>query len=367
MKGMQRWFFVAFLLAGGVQAAASEACLGQDGHWDVACLRQRYLVPQAGWPAPRIEGGGEWREMAAVHTPDLPKTVPYALLKLGIRLFYDPALSASGEIACASCHRPEAAFADNRAISPGHAGRLGRRNAPALVGVVTASSLFWDGRAPTLEHQALGPIADTNEMAMPLAELPAKLAARPEYRAEFRQAFGDGEVTLARLQTALAAYQRTLQPERTRFDRFLEGEVAALDERELLGLHLFRGKAGCMTCHSGPTLNDNRFHNLGLTYFGRNKYEDLGRYEVSGDVRDVGKFRTPTLRNVARSGPWMHNGLFGSLRGILNMYNAGMFRPPPANAAQAADPRFPVTSDLLKPLKLSEEELQALEAFLKVL
>jgi len=347
--------------------ASGDLCQQPDDHWSDTCLRRIYAKPLALWPAPRIEGGGPWQEMAPASHPDLSDSVPYGLLRLGIELFYDPALSASGKISCASCHRPNAAFADNQTISPGHAGRLGRRNAPALVSVASATSLFWDGRAPDLEHQALGPIADSKEMAMPLAELAARLAARPGYPQRFQTAFGDPTVTLARIQSALAAYERTLQPARTRFDRLLEGDVDAFDTRELLGLHLFRGKAGCMTCHSGAALNDNRFHNLGLTYFGRSKYEDLGRYGVSGDPADVGKFRTPTLRNIGRSGPWMHNGLFVSLRGIVNMYNAGGFRPQPANMTQAADPRFPITSDLLKPLHLSEEEVQALEAFLNIL
>jgi len=365
MHRASKLFFLAAACLCSAAAFSAEPCR-QEAAWDVACLRQRYAVPLKAWPAPRIEGGGEWREMAAVNPPDLPKTVPYALLRLGIRLFYDKALSDSGEIACASCHRPDHAFADTLPVTPGHAGRKGMRNAPALVGVSHATSLFWDGRSPTLEHQALGPVADPAEMAMALDKLPGKLAAIAGYREDFRRAYGDDAVTLPRIQSALAAYERTLVPTPTRFDAFLKGQAQALDDKELLGLHLFRTKAGCMTCHHGPALSDNKFHNLGLTWFGR-KYEDLGRYKVTGDVRDVGKFKTPTLRNVAQSGPWMHNGLFPALRGILNMYNAGMPRPKPVNEAQAADPRFPVNSGLLKPLDLNEEEIRALEAFLHVL
>ncbi|KAB2916031.1 MAG: cytochrome-c peroxidase [Dechloromonas sp.] len=359
------------LLAGTLLAAlpaaatAGEACQAA-GNWDIQCLRQAYGKPLAAWPAPQVEGQVAWREMASLQPPDLPATLPYPLLKLGIRLFFDPALSASGKIACASCHRPEHAYADTLAVTPGHEGRLGRRNAPALVGVAGASSLFWDGRSPSLEHQALGPIADPAEMAMELRQLPAKLAAIPGYAEDFTAAWGDPAVTLERIQATLAAYQRTLVAERTAFDAFIDGDGKALDDQQLLGLHLFRTKARCMTCHSGPTLSDNEFHNLGLTYFGR-KFEDLGRYNVTGRNEDVGKFKTPTLRNVSRSGPWMHNGLFKSLRGLVNLYNAGMARPKPASEAQAKDPRFPVTSDLLKPLKLDEREAQALDAFLKVL
>ncbi len=366
---MRTLFTLIYILAsalGAHTAMASDRCHSSDGKWNPTCLRQQYAPPIAKWPAPRVEGNGEWREMAPVAVPDLQKTVPYAMLRLGIRLFYDPALSRSGSISCASCHRPDHAFADKLAVTPGHEGRLGNRNAPSLVGVSHATSLFWDGRSPTLEQQALMPIADPNEMAMSLTELADKLAAIPGYREDFQRAYGDPEISLARIQTALASYQRTLVPKTTRFDDFLRGQTQALNDKELLGLHLFRTKAQCMTCHHGPALSDNKFHNVGLTYFGR-KYEDLGRYHVSGDVKDVGKFKTPTLRNVSQSGPWMHNGLFRSLRGLVNLYNAGMPRPKPANAAQAADPRFPVTSDLLQPLKLTEEEMQALTAFLSVL
>lgn len=350
---------------GAFAAFAGEPCL-EGGKWDAKCLRQQYQAPLKAWPAPRIEGGGDWREMAAVTPPDLPGSVPHAQLRLGIRLFYDPALSASGELACASCHRPEQAFADTLPVTPGHAGRKGKRNAPALVTASHSTSLFWDGRSPTLEHQALGPIADPAEMAMALERLPAKLQAIAGYPEDFARAYGDPAITLERLQSALAAYQRTLVPAATRFDDFLRGKGDAYSDQEVLGLHLFRTKAGCMTCHHGPALSDNGFHNLGLTYFGR-KYEDLGRYNVTGDARDVGKFKTPTLRNVARSAPWMHNGLFPSLRGVVNMYNAGMFRPKPQNAAQAADPLFPVTSGLLKPLDMNQEEIRAVEAFLRTL
>ncbi|MBF0806875.1 cytochrome-c peroxidase, partial [Streptococcus sp. 19428wA2_WM07] len=141
----------------------------------------------------------------------------------------------------------------------------------------------------------------------------------------------------------------------------------ALNDRELLGLHLFRTKARCMSCHSGALLTDQQFHNLGLTYYGRKKYEDLGRYLVTGKNEDVGKFRTPGLRGVAQSGPWMHNGLFPQMVGLLNMYNAGMSRPVPQNAQQAADPKFPVTSPLLRPLQLTSDEIIALKSFLEVL
>lgn len=374
----QTTFAVAALLAGGAglmtsmdgrasdTVSAGVACAADKG-WDMACLRQLYAQPIARWPRPQVAEGVTPAEMAPVSAMPQPQVAP-AVVALGQRLFNDPRLSRSNAVACISCHSPAHSFADNKRASIGHDGRLGQRNAPGLLGVGQLKPLFWDGRAATLEEQALGPLQHPDEMAMDVPALAAKLAALDDYPAQFDAAFGPGAgVSLPRILTALADYQRTLLPPVTRFDTFLEGQRAQLNDRELLGLHLFRTKARCMTCHSGALLTDQQFHNLGLTYYGRKKYEDLGRYLVTGKDEDVGKFRTPGLRGVAQSGPWMHNGLFPQMVGLLNMYNAGMSRPVPQNAQQAADPKFPVTSPLLQRLQLTSEEIIALKSFLEVL
>ncbi|SDA83101.1 MULTISPECIES: cytochrome-c peroxidase [unclassified Janthinobacterium] len=374
----QTTFAVAALLAGGAglmtsmdgrasdAVSAGVACAADKG-WDMACLRQLYAQPIARWPRPQVADGVTPAEMAPVSAMPQPQVAP-AVVALGQRLFNDPRLSRSNAVACISCHSPAHSFADNKRASIGHDGRLGQRNAPGLLGVGQLRPLFWDGRAATLEEQALGPLQHPDEMAMDVPALAAKLAALDDYPAQFDAAFGPGAgVSLPRILTALADYQRTLLPPVTRFDTFLEGQRAQLNDRELLGLHLFRTKARCMTCHSGALLTDQQFHNLGLTYYGRKKYEDLGRYLVTGKDEDVGKFRTPGLRGVAQSGPWMHNGLFPQMVGLLNMYNAGMSRPVPQNAQQAADPKFPVTSPLLQRLQLTSEEIIALKSFLEVL
>ncbi|MDO8051686.1 cytochrome-c peroxidase [Janthinobacterium sp. SUN211] len=373
--GKTGWVAAALLamtvgLPAGGDAAAREAtttvCATPAG-WNAACLRQAYARPIADWPRPHLPVGVAAAEMAPVSAIPVPPVAP-AVAALGQRLFNDPRLSRANAVACISCHSPAHSFADSKRASVGHEGRLGQRNAPGLLGVGQIKSLFWDGRAATLEEQALGPLQHPDEMAMDVPALAAKLSALDDYPAQFDAAFGRGAgVTLPRILTALADYQRILLPPVTRFDTFLEGQRADLNDRELLGLHLFRTKARCMTCHSGALLTDQQFHNLGLTYYGRKKYEDLGRYLVTGKDEDVGKFRTPGLRGVAQSGPWMHNGLFPQMVGLLNMYNAGMSRPVPQNAQQAADPKFPVTSPLLQRLQLTSDEIIALKSFLEVL
>lgn len=348
------------------EASSAAECATPNG-WDRACLRQVYARPIAGWPRPHVPAGVTAAEMAPVSAMPVVPVAP-AVAALGQRLFNDPRLSRSNAVACISCHSPAHSFADNKRVSVGHDGRLGQRNTPGLLGVAQITPLFWDGRASTLEEQALGPLQHPDEMAMDAAALPAKLATQGDYAAQFDAAFGKGAgVTLARILTALADYQRTLLPPVTRFDTFLEGRRTALNDRELLGLHLFRTKARCMTCHSGALLTDQQFHNLGLSNYGSRKYEDLGRYLATGKNEDVGKFRTPGLRGVAQSGPWMHNGAFAQMVGMLNMYNAGMSRPAPHDAQQAADPKFPVTSPLLQPLQLTSDEIIALKTFLEVL
>ncbi|GAB2180826.1 cytochrome c peroxidase [Denitratisoma sp. agr-D3] len=343
-------------------AWADATCLRETG-WDKSCVVALYAAPSRQWPRPAVDNGIAWRELSSLPTgPSLSKQ----RVALGSRLFNDPRLSRSNTIACASCHQVDKGYTNGQAVAVGHDEAKGSRNVPGLWNLHGARALFWDGRADSLETQALGPIANPVEMAMSLEKLAAKLAGIAEYRRDFALAFGPGPISLDRISRALADYERTLRSPFTRFDRFLAGERAALSEDETLGLHLFRTKARCLNCHYGSRMTDDGFHNLGLTYFGR-KYEDFGRYEVTGRKEDVGRFKTPGLRGVGSTGPWMHNGLFPQLAGILNMYNAGMPSQVPNDAAQAANPLFPVKSSLLKPLALNREELDALLAFLLTL
>ena len=367
MGNVHRTFLTAcwlgLWLSNAASASGSDTACLRDKGWDKGCITALYAVPRQAWPRPTIDAGVTWQELAPL--PPVPSSPPLRVA-LGEKLFGDPRLSRSNTISCASCHQADKGFSNGQAVAVGHDEAHGTRNAPSLWNLDGAKALFWDGRAATLEIQALGPLANPVEMAMPLDRLPVKLEKITEYRRDFAAAYGPGPITLAKLSNAIATYERTLRSPGTRFDRYLAGERNALSEEEVLGLHLFRTKARCLNCHQGARMTDNGFHNLGLTYFAR-KFEDLGRYEVTGRKEDVGRFKTPGLRGVSHSGPWMHNGLFPQLTGILNMYNGGMPSPTPSDAIQAANPLFPVKSPLLKPLSLSREELDALLAFLLIL
>jgi cytochrome c peroxidase len=189
-----------------------------------------------------------------------------------------------------------------------------------------------------------------------------------QYPALFQQTFAlTGPIKAEHIAQALATFQRTLvkATRNTAFEQLLLGRPQRMSDRQLLGLHLFRTQARCMNGHFGPSLSDDQFHNLGLTYYGR-KYEDHGRYEVTGKAQDVGAFRTPSLRLLSKSAPWMHNGLFVNMDGTIALYNVGMSHPRPTEQ-QKNDPLFPKTSDRLKPLGLNRDQRRALNDFLDTL
>lgn len=345
-----------------------QASVNPDMAADVDCLRRAYGQSTARWPVPTVQPGVTWQELAPlppITTPPDNPTTP-AKVALGQRLFNDPRLSRSGQIACASCHERDLGFADGRRVSFGHDRQPGRRNAPSVAMAGYAHRLFWDGRAATLEEQALLPIADPREMAFSADQAAARLHKDAGYRRQFAAVFGDDRIDTHRLGQAIAAFERSLAPVRNRFDRFLGGQSAALDDQQLRGLHLFRTRAGCMNCHSGPALTDNGFHNLGLHFHGRAR-QDLGRYEITGQPADSGRFRTPSLRGVAGTAPYMHNGVMPRLDGVLRFYNVGGGKPRAPADLPADAPPFPQPDPLLQPLGLERDELQAIEAFLRTL
>jgi cytochrome c peroxidase len=246
-------------------------------------------------------------------------------IELGRRLFFDRRLSRDGSIACASCHDPERTFSDGRAVAIGVFGRVGRRNAPALINRGYGRAFFWDGRVATLEEQVLKPIQDSNEMDMTLPEAAERVS-----------------LSIEEVSRALASYVRSLLSGDSAFDRFVNGDRRALSSEEEAGLRLFRGKGNCVACHVGPNFTDERLHNTGVAW------RD-GRLAEKGAGR--GDFKTPTLREVARTAPYMHDGSLTTLEDVIAYYDRGGNRNPGLDSE-------------LRPLRLSTAEKQALVAFL---
>ena len=332
-------------------------------------LRQAYAGPQSTWPAATLDAS------VLALTDTLPRLVALerdmfprpdrARTDLGERLFFDPRLSASNQISCASCHDPDLAWGDGRRQSFGHDRTQGLRNAPSLLNVSLWTSFFWDGRAPTLEEQVFGPLQDHKEMMEDLAGMERELNAIPEYVGAFKKAYGVTTITRDDVARALADYERGIRSRRSRVDRFLDGDREALTEAELRGLHLFRTKARCLNCHHGPLLSDQLFHNSGQHLLGRPQ-QDLGRYYVTGDTADIGKFRTAMLRDIAYTDPYLHHGNIRELREVLTMYNSGMPQIIPRHVRDTAS-IIPKHDPLFQPLGLDDGEMDDLLAFLEAL
>jgi len=265
---------------------------------------------------------------------------------LGERLFFDPILSSDRTVSCSTCHLPVLAFTDAHLRSVGVQGRRGRRNAPSLLNVAYRTSLFWDGSQRSLESQALTPLEDSLEMDLPVADALARLAAHPEYPALFAEAF-DGEGPNAQtLSFALAAFQRTLVSAPVAFDRHRAGDREAFSDKEQHGLFLFEGH--CQSCHAGPFLTTGGFANNGAAVTD----EDSGRERVTSDPADRGTFRIPSLRAVARTAPYFHDGRFNTLEAVVDHYNRG------GDGTPGQDER-------IGPLSLTDAERAALVAFLR--
>lgn len=329
-------------------------------------LREAYSKPTSEWPAPTVDDGVMWKELGLLPQVLHPEENPFSKEKalLGRTLFFDPRLSRTQEMACASCHDPDLGWTDGKTVSFGLSRSELKRNSPPLMNLAHFESFFWDGRAKSLEDQAEQVLANPLEMDCSEDSIQERLGAMPGYQESFRKAFGDPEITIERVAQAIACFERTLVGGRSRFDTFLKGKPEALTDAEIRGLDVFRTTGRCMNCHNGPLLSDNQFHDIGLSYYGR-KYEDRGRYEITSNAEDVGRFRTPTLRNIANTRPYMHNGLF-ELPNVLRMYNAGMPTLVPKEDQQD-DALFPKKSPLLKPLGLNSQDLEDLEAFLEAL
>lgn len=287
-------------------------------------------------------------------TPEVTRE-PATKEELGELLFSDPILSQGNQISCSSCHIPEHGFADTSRVSKGVDGKTGTRNTPSAMNLSARNFFFHDGRAATLEEQAVGPIENPVEMNLPVAEAVKKLKASKEYSAFFKKIYNESP-SRELLLDAIASFERTLETGDTPFDRYMKKDKTAMSEAAQRGQTIFNEKGKCFDCHFGPDFTGDQFRNIGL-YNGK-ELTDKGRYEITKDTADIGKFKVPGLRNVAVTGPYMHNGMFRTLAEVIDYYNA------PSDFVKGS-----INSDtlLLKPLGLSTTEKADLLEFLNAL
>ena len=274
-------------------------------------------------------------------------------IELGRAIFFDKRMSKDNTIACASCHMAKKGFTDGMPVSTGIKGLKGGRSAPVSFNRVYSKAQFWDGRAATLEDQSIGPFANPIEHGFANHdEMVAKMKKMPGYRKLFQEVFG-GEITIQDVGRAVASFQRTVLSGNSAVDKYdLGGDQNALSDSAKRGLELFRGKARCTRCHSGFNFTDEKFHNLGIGW-DDNKV-DLGRYMETKNPEDIGAFKTPTLREIARTAPYMHDGRFKTLEEVVKFYNQGGVKNPHQD-------------NTIIPLEMTDEEQQDLVAMLKSL
>lgn len=295
--------------------------------------------------------------------PENPMTVEGVLL--GRKLFFDPILSVDSTMSCSSCHLQQGNFTDNLATSTGVAGTAGRRSSMSLLNVAFHySGLFWDGRAETLEEQALLPVEDPVELMENWPNVEAKLRRHADYPADFRKAFGirnKSDINRELAAKAIAQFERTLiSSGQSKYDRFIRGEIF-LDDDEFNGMEMFFDvnnelpDAECSHCHAPPLFTINEYRNNGIEPItALADFMDRGIGEVTGDSLDYGKFKIPTLRNIEFTAPYMHDGRFATLEEVLQHYNSGGHRQ------KNTDP-------LIRPLGLSPAQIQDLLAFIRTL
>jgi cytochrome c peroxidase len=305
------------------------------------------------WPGMTARADGLFfstKPLPPVPVPgDNPQTEAKVLL--GKQLYFDKRLSADGTVSCASCHDPKAGWADPRPVSEGVGGAKGGRNSPTVLNTAFNRVQFWDGRAPTLEAQAVGPIQNPVEMKMTLPACIACIEGIAGYAAQFRQVFGTGptEETIGK---AIAAFERTVISANSAFDRYMAGDRKAMSPSAVRGMVVFNGHGHCSACHSGPNFSDSNFHNLGIGMKAANP--DVGRYAETKLAKDYGAFKTPTLRSIALTAPYLHDGQTKTLEEVVEIYDRG--GEPNAHL----DP-------LMVPLNLTRREKADLVEFLKAL
>lgn len=290
--------------------------------------------------------------LGPLRRPPVPDDNPMtdAKIELGRMLYYDPRLSANGTLSCATCHNPALGWADGLATGIGINGEKLGRSSPSVANAAYYETQFWDGRAPSLEEQAKGPIQAAKEMGNTSDKALKTVASIPGYVKRFQEVFG-GPVTFDGIAKAIATFERIVVDLDSPFDRWARGNDAAMTDAQKRGFDLFTGKARCATCHSGPNFADKRYHNIGLPD------GDEGRGAVSKDPKEKGAFRTVTVRNAALTAPYMHNGSLKTLREVIDHYEKT------SNEKE----KHPNMSIFNLPFKLEEAEKKDLEAFIHAL
>jgi len=283
-----------------------------------------------------------------------PKDNPYSAAKveLGRYLYFDQRLSADNTVSCASCHDPRHAFTDGAAVSTGIRSQKGNRSAPTIINRAYALAQFWDGRAGSLEEQAKGPMANPIEMGNTHDAITGRLQTIPGYRPLFAKAFGTEEITIDRAAMAIACFERTVLSGNAPYDKYKRGDKKAMTPAQVHGMKVFFDKAKCDKCHEGGNFTLNAYANLGV---GTDKPEpDVGRFAVTKDARDWGVFKTPTLREIEHTGPYMHDGSLATLEDVVEFYNKGGIKNKNLD-------------ENIKQLNLTDQEKKDLVTFLKAL
>ena len=326
----------AVLTSGGVACAVAIAL------WTAASYSSDTLVDRASWQK-------KYQRPAQIPFPE-GDTYSEAKSKLGKMLFFDPILSGSKSRACASCHNPGLSWADGLSRAIGEKQSALPVRTPTLLNVAWGYQLGWDGHFRNLEAVAFGPISAPKNMNMPEPLLIERLSAIPGYVEAFHAAFGDGAITRQKIEFALATYERSIVSTEAPFDRWIKGDEHAIGEPAKRGFDLFNGKANCASCHSGWAFTDGSFHDIGVA-----RGNDLGRGKLfPKSIKLRYAFKTPTLRDVARRAPYMHDGSVATLNAVIDLYDrGGIGRPSRA--------------DEIKPLGLTSNEKADLIAFLETL
>lgn len=305
----------------------------------------------------------------------IPKDNPVTREKveLGRALFFDSRLSVDDTVSCSTCHNPSLGFTDQSVTSTGVGGIKGDRSAPTIINRVFSKEQFWDGRSGSLEEQAKGPLINPIEMGMPDHKaVERKISDVAGYRAWFKKVFRR-DVNIDDLARAIAAFERAVVSGDSPFDAYSAGETDALTDSQKKGLALFAGKAKCGLCHTGPNFTDEKFHNIGVGW-DTNRI-DLGRYRVTGQVKDIGAQKTPTLREIEHTAPYMHDGSVATLAGVVEFYDKGgvvnPFLAPEMRTASfgfTLAPQKPQSQTAsISPLNLTRVEKADIVAFLKAL